>query len=403
MLTRRRLLATAPAAMLIPSLATGTPHLQAVYGPWQWHEQTWKPHPGAVGVLDLRPVPLCGVAGREPGMGLFLVRGPVDAAYQRLSRDRARTLATRALLQGDPRGDLAMRPVLPTSGSRLQAVFGPYVLVNRPFRWGDAQTNQVQALHHIDVLTLWQSVETGAMPLEALQRVLGYWQQQYGLDDWRVLVPAKLVGHIDHSLPPATTIADNFNRGDSTTLGTSSDGDWSWTELSVGLSIESNKLAIDNATNDVYVARAEKDLSSANHYLTASINSATFENNYSGLCARFTRLSSLGNMTYYAFDSSGGDDDSQLMKIVDTVRTQLEETLSGGADPQNVRFEVNGSSLKAFRATTQVHNLTDTSITAHVRTGVEMAVNSSAHGFLDNFAASDFAPLNSRGQWWFTR
>jgi hypothetical protein len=94
-----------------------------------------------------------------------------------------------------------------------------------------------KALHPLDTLQRW----TGATMLKYYGRMndelsRNLLPSEYSNDGWRT---------------PQTTINDNFNRADDATgLGTSSDGDWSWANVSDILKIVSNRYRSDRGFTD---------------------------------------------------------------------------------------------------------------------------------------------------------
>ena len=88
MLTRRAVLGSAFALLVLIRKGFVQPETQYVYGPWRWEttqrfpQGCWMPPQGTVGTLDLRSIPQCGQRGGEPGMGVFATQQPLGSDYQ---------------------------------------------------------------------------------------------------------------------------------------------------------------------------------------------------------------------------------------------------------------------------------------------------------------------------------
>ena len=120
------------------------------------------------------------------------------------------------------------------------------------------------------------------------RKVLTVWIEKYGISDYKVFIPEGLP--LEKPLPHNTVITDDFDRSDQSPLGTGPEA-WSWSNVgSGGFSIVGNRARNDNS-NDVDSARADSDLSSADHYVEGDVSVVI--NKRGGLTGRFSRGGSL--------------------------------------------------------------------------------------------------------------
>ena len=380
-------------------------------GPWHWQNDAWTPPTGTVGVLDFGTYEDCATPG-DPSrltrpVGFFATMQRLGSGYaflgegdcrelpstQRMRdtfaatlryRPTGRTLAalcTDTLIAGDPTGQERWKPLMPQADLTMGVVLAPHGDIHRePFRWGQNHTQQVQAVLHEDIGTLYHHVESGRMPLAGLQRVLDGLMQQYAVEDWHVFVPALLHRSIPGPLPRATTLTDNFNRADSTSLGTGGEG-WSWTEVLGDLKILTNRLAADSAGH----CRAESDLSGADMVAKSDFNITTFESvsllvrhaNAADTCYQGQTISNISDYT------------SKIYKRVAGVATEL-GTATFFPTTLTHKIEVSGSLVTYWSApdTTQRVQVTDTAITGNLRAGAGIGGTGSIT-WEDNWQAND--------------
>lgn len=93
------------------------------------------------------------------------------------------------------------------------------------------------------------------------------------------------------------TITDDFNRSNSSSLGSSSEG-WSWTQLDGSHGISSNRAVQDQGFGGYSTARADSDLGSTDCYAQV----ATYSNGDGG---PILRKDNTGTLTYYLFHFPG--------------------------------------------------------------------------------------------------
>lgn len=395
-------------------------------GPWVWNaaEACWEPPAGAVCALDLRSLPDASVQtlGDRPH-GFFAAPVALGGDYAALGVGDCRELASSGAMRdawdsllgyrpsgatlldllwdhltngADPEGQDRCKPLIPTLDGHLDLYLAGHSLVRREaFTRAHPHWNQVAAVHQADFARMVPEYDTlaGRERGEAAQRlrdvpakVLGGLCQQYriGFDnpgEWRLLLPPSLRSTLAPK-KPETTITDDFNRANSATLGSSAEG-WSWSEQGGGnWDIDTNAAEPQAADS---VARADADLSSADHAVQASVTAQVATSN-PGVLARFS--ASVGN-TYYMWRDSNDGNVLQLFKRVTGTFTQIGLNVSETPSPTfTLRLTVSGSSLDGLLDGVSKRTATDTSITANVRTGLRDNVLGTK---VDNFLAEDLA------------
>lgn len=135
--------------------------------------------------------------------------------------------------------------------------------------------------------------------------------------------------------------------------------------------------------NNVIIAssRAEKDLSSADHYSQVDVV-ALFGGSYIGGAVRFAGAA----QTYYQGVMYSGDSKFYVSKLVAGAETHLGTAVSVTTNfPEAYKCLISGSTLKGYQAGVERRSETDTAITSGTRTGI----SAYGSGYLDNFSAAD--------------
>lgn len=384
-------------------------------GPWIWDAggvmPCWRAPAGTVGTLDMRAIPHISTAGGTPqGQGVFLADGPIkDSNYTLLGaggyrdvktsqalrdrmpkRDRKREPTGDDLLShlldcltdgSDPTGDSFAKPIMPDASMRVRLTIGGF-----DYQWKTAPWNyhwdKIQDVERADFQRCFDDAQSGRLnDKEHHRRVLDALCDKYGADDWKAFVPTKLRKSIPGRLKHETTITESFNKADSTALGP----DLSWTALQGSLQVKSNRFSGNNAALNNY-ARADSDLSSADHYsqvvlaqeITTVSDMATFCRNGSGAPAL---------TFYFGFYSSNGTDAFQTIKAVAGAFTGLSSTNATFTTNDILKIQASGSSISRYRSGSLQGTVTDTSVTGGLRCGVEAFGSDVFRG--DSFEAGD--------------
>jgi len=378
-------------------------------GPWQWDESTpslphWALPLGCQSAVDLRSLPDQGQRGGTPGVGVFVTDAALSSEYVLLGEHpTARASAqgrsaweslTGYAAQGarvvdlvwdhltfgaDPDGGTGPKPLLPgrNGGIHWSELHLGGNHRNEPFVWGEdaVATERVRELLRRDFRRTFADAQAGRLnDRKHHRRILDMLCEQYGVADWREFVPADLRADIPGRLPHKTTITDPFTRGDQVGLGTSSEG-WSWTIVAGTINIVSNKAV--STLNQLNLARAEIDLSSADHYAQA-LSVTSPDNRGLGACVRFHGT----DQTFYFYTRDG----NRLFKAIAGTNTLLAQAGSSPAPPFTLKTQANGSAITGHYDGVQQVSATDTSITGNTRTGLRQDVIQS-----DDYQAADLA------------
>jgi len=358
-------------------------------------------------------------AGGNEGLGLFVSYDPLPSEFDllgvgsprdikitarmmsaipkrigaRLAGDDLLTVLRSALTDGsDPTGDEFARPIMPGRDRAFEFRIGPWCdrEIMGPF---SAHWDKVQDVLLADFVADFEACQRGEMKdPEHYRRILDATCEKYGIENWRQVVPVKLRGNVPGRLQHETSITDDFNRTDATSLGTASGG-WSWSDLSGDWQIASNEArASSEGTRDV--ARADSDLSSADVRVTVSITQLTAPSSASrNAPGPIGRKDSSATLTYYHCRLSKGSSNTlaQLYKSVSGTFTQLgSDVVVTPALPDQITLECSGSSIAMIRGGSQIISQTDTAITSGVRSGLS-AFNSATTSLANRCRVDDFS------------
>lgn len=384
--------------------------------------QRWAlPSPYVVGVLDLRSIPECAARGTEaPPHALFVLRqqdaalggylgefANRDALYEPLGRaqldaieDRlglargtlAATTMADAIAEvlthhGDPEGEARWKPLLSE-----EIHLGGFSVVWRG-RVADDPTwrASVVGLLRADYARL-KAFHRGRGS-QHYRKVLGDWERRYARYGIR---PQDITP--DRPEPPSTTISENWDCG---VFFEDLSCQLTWNQHVGDWDIVSNK-ASATQLGSRHQARAEADLSGADHYAQAAvvtINQPTSADNNVGPAARYDPTTTQqSNSTLYfaqALRDSGNNRTVRLGKVVSGTLTALDNPSDAWAIPTTIKVECEGSTIRAYRDGNQVASVTDSAITGHTRAGIfgflQFQANGGASGDieLDDWEAAD--------------
>lgn len=284
---------------------------------------------------------------------------------------------------GDPEGDKRFFPPTATHRGNLEFFFGNELISRRKLTGIDDLAYK-HLLPHLRN-TYQKYYDAG---IEARQKVLWDWERKYPGVPTKDFQP---VGINEIAIRPTTTINDTFDRGNADALGTSSDGDWSWTEVQGDIDISGNK-AVATAGGRKF-ARADKDLSSDDHYAQAIWGTAGGGNSNTGVAVR--KDSSATLTFYYAWNRDTDD----AMKIEESTDDSQTEVASGSytiSDGEVLKLTADGSTLTAYVDDVQKLQGSDSSISGNLRTGLQGYY---AKTTWNNFQAADLAAGPSGNPW----
>ena len=374
----------------------------------------YAPPLGAVGTLDLRNIPqqsdmkgegygffaLDRAASLPAGSTLFgydlnsapLPGSVADAIVKLNLRPGDLDPAAPLLFDGvliltslaDPTGQNRVKPVMPTDGKLVILLGGHSPIWQEPFQYGPhPHTAQVRAVHQHDYAEFKKEKARGRDP-DQHKRVLDWLAKHYGADYREFLGKEPDLGRLPHK----TTLSDDFTRADADAMGSSSEG-WSWTEVLSDIDIVSN--AAKNGASAAASARAESDLSSANHYCQATCTIVTSTNAYVRVAVRFAAAA---DTMYVGGHRDNATDEYEISKVVAGAVTQLFVAGTGTGDGPFVdKLTASGSALTLDVDGVQKISNTDTSITTGTRCGIRTGNPGGANRAVwDNWSAADLGP-----------
>lgn len=400
--------------------------MRAWLGPWVWETVIgpaphWRMPNGGLGCLDLRSLSAQATPAVVLGRGLFLTDDSTDlgSAYREVqpTLNAARRNAIQAFLglpdsvtaltraglildlltrHSRPTGDTFARPLMPQHDGRMRVRLGEADFEHQ-LDPASPYWSKIQRVYQEDYRRIRQDALDGKMrgvdgqPASDFHRKwLGHLVRRKHLGfDWRLFIPSDLP--VEEPLDPTTTITDNFNRANSSTLGTSSEG-WSWTEQEDpdGLEILNNQARL--STTGDKTARADSDLDSDDHYGQILIAARTIVSALAGHGP--TARHSASALTFYLFHVQSNDANEKLYKRVTGTFTALTADASiTQSIPDTMRIDCDGSILTGdYNGVDIFGNVTDTAITGNLRCGFYGGITGASNTIdIDDFEAADLA------------
>lgn len=335
----------------------------------------WRQHARARDMFDLRSLESCRVASGTPGEAIVFATGaaPIPSDWELLGNDKQDLLSaaakTRLNVQSARLGAALMERIVDSADDTN-------LLHNHPI-WPGTDGKLRWSLGPIDItidpdrLASWWPTIRRAMrrmvtdaPLEVRRKVLHVLLSRnlriaptrQNAVDW--------MEYDDDPQTPTTSIADDFVRADSSSLGTAGAG-WSWTELDGNFSIVSNTAAYVGAADGRAIAGSA--LSSADHSATFIWTAGTTGISGMGPCCRM--VTGGADTSYFYF--ARVDTNTYLYKIVTGTYTQLGSTGTQSISlPDTLKLNCSGSNQTGtFNGVTD-RTGTDTAITSNLYTGL---------------------------------
>lgn len=327
-------------------------------------------------------------------------------------RPQGATLANMVMdcLQGgsDPSGQNGPLPIVPTVEGWMDLWMpGHSRVLSERFEWGKPgsrgsnHTPKLQAMLRAEFAQLFADAHAGRLNDDKQHlRVLDYWCDKYnlqGADDWKQFVPTNLQSQVPGRVKHNTTINDSFNRTNATTLGTSSDGTWSWSAF-VGAStqwgIVTNAAQSGPGTTGEGKQTAAIDLSSSDHYAQAN-TSIAFTGSFDNSVGAIVRKDGTATNTHYLGLNNRQVNQRRIFSCVAGTYSQLSANNTDAyADGLLLEMSANGSTLTLYYNGVQRITITNTAIAGNLRTGLYANIINSATGndvIADNFQGADLS------------
>lgn len=181
---------------------------------------------------------------------------------------------------------------------------------------------------------------------------------------------------------PSLSLADDFNRADSVTLGNTSDGKGTWVEIRSGTNFQiiSNRAAAAAGVSPIAVVNYE--LGSVNHYSQVDITSA----GTGGCAVGFGGSSPSDGYVFIATNSAS--DTYRLFKFVSQTLTLLQTvstTAPGSSFTARLEVDADGNLTGKINGSSVI-TATDTSVSLGKRVGMYGASNGARY---DDFSGAD--------------
>lgn len=401
-------------------------------GPWVWESGAlphWRMPTGAIGLVDLRSVAACAMAGTVAGFGLFTTPDAIDLGsdYENLGTDPLlpwtaqaqnrwrsalqlpQTLAANNLreaiwetltVQADPIGDDRAPPLMP-SGREWQLWLGGQVIARKDFALSEPEAAPTIDLlkrnyrkARLDSLAGHHRDQLGQVSLTHYRKMLGYWAQQYGIS-YRNFQPTDVPD--ESPLTPATTLNDNFNRADQSGLGTASGG-FTWSNP-IGSSlwdIVSNQAQYGTGDTGEDVERAESDLSGVDCYCQIKVVEVHDGSGGASFISADTiaRKDSTSTATYYLGQSfiESSISHHRLYKNVASSFTELGSNTDSISANEVQKLSCNGTTIKLLIDGVEKFSVTDSDISTGTRCGIRTDCgDTNSYSIADDFQAADLA------------
>lgn len=374
-------------------------------GPWQWNAGPmphFAPPANSLGAMDLGTLPEMAVPGSPRRGCLVWTESVLPSEYQLIGIGDMRELKPDAVVrsafktlmghrtQGDTLADCVMDCL--TTGADPDGATGPMPIMpgidgwmdlwthgrvkGERFEWGRSpHTVKVRRLLRAEFAQLMNEAQAGKLK-DAVHhhRVLDFWCDKYGVDDWKEFVPTKLQKDVPGRLKHETSYSDDFNRANESPLASP------WAASTGTINLSGNKLTGNSAAMG---SVKYSDLSTADHYsqittLTCGIGQG---------CGPMVRFSSSAETYYTSWTDTSG---ITVYKVIAGASTSIGSWANAWGTSPNVviKFTANGSSITSNVSGTDRVSVTDTSITGNTKPGCGIW---QTPGTLDDWSAADLA------------
>lgn len=405
-------------------------------GPWQRASDGppgWTAPPGTRGLLDFGSLPSCGMSPDSEDhrpIGFFAI-DPAESLsldYLSLGRGDCREVKPSETLRkevgkllgvtpkgdtlcnwlvslfdgGDPSGQDQWKPLVPTRAGEYEIHLGGHSRIwTAKHAIGDRRWNRTRDILRADLAEHDRECKAEAQTLKALEKSLRKAGKAADADKASARA-ARVENHAENVLDAIcrkygclpteisaeirrgkarTSYADNFDGADNAALGKQ----LSWTEITIaaggGVTWDnySNTARFQGGVGATGAARADSDVSSADHETTADVVQHGTGAHTIAVCARF---SSSAN-TYYRTGHYGFGGVKFVAKRVADASTTLTSS-SGAASPAAIDCGADGTTISGLAL-----SATDSAISSGTRGGLEGYAGNSTTEQWDNYLIDD--------------
>jgi hypothetical protein len=400
-------------------------------GPWVATvlagRKVWAPPVGTAGAIDLAPLSdqaISPASTTQRRVGFFAVAGLLGSDYALLGSGDCRSIPVTAAMRSawksiagynasgdvladllydnltdgsDPDGASGPLPLVPDNASWLTVMLpGHSPIRSARFEWGKPDSRGRGHFAKLRQLIRAQFQARWAINQSVARKCLDYECDKYGLQgaaDWKDLVPPALLKDVPGRLKHATTYDDTFPADVSDITSGGEQLTWGAYDAGGGtaptFNVVSGKIGKSSSTSQGSdFARAEHDLSSADHYAQLAMSFPSGSTGFGGGSYHGPAIR-CSTTNFYAFQWSVTDGSTYLLKILSGSQTTLTTgSFGAAADGDTVKINASGSTLSGYRNASLNCSTTDTSITGNLRGGYSQ-YGGSLSQCADNFEASD--------------
>lgn len=306
------------------------------------------------------------------------------------ARDWRNVLWNMYTINSSPDGSDGPKPLIPNHRGVMSLRLAGQVLKDERVRAGSHPAwPKIEERLQLDYRDIYEKVQSGEYPADTHQKVLGNWRNKYSTDNYQRFIPGDLPD--EGFREPTTTVTDDFNRADSSSLGAA------WSEIDGDFEILSNQLIVTDPSDNIAVHTTS--LSSDDHYCSFTV--IVDDLNDWGGCG--IRITDVNNWIWARYiDRSGATDHN--VNINSNVATTESGLCSGGfsdpGTPFDWYFEIDGSDLDVLMNGGSVCTGTTTDHSGVLDVGILMTDNDDPHT-VDDFEGADLAapPATGIGAW----
>jgi len=315
-------------------------------------------------------------------------------ANYRAQGDRLHELIMDCLTNGsDVDGATGPVPIVPDTRKSMDLLMpGHGCVLRERLQWGKptsrgrSYTTRLKQLLRVKFQSIFNDSMSGKLrDSQHHRRVLDFWCDKYGVDDWTEFVPTRIQSDIPGRLKHETTVSDDFDRADAATLGAG------WSVMIAALHRIISNQASGHTSDANNRSRYDSDLSSDDAtYQCDTVREPTT----ASAIGILGRCASAADTAYaWRLHSATAATRTFGKYVAGTLTTLSSDTTAPPAVTFTPMLSCNGSAQKVYLDAVEVVSLgvTDTSITSGLRGGMAGRGDTTAseRSLQDNFTCSD--------------